>query len=308
MPRTAITLFLAASWLSFAPAAPAQDIPDSLRQGLAMQIALERAGFSAGVIDGKCGWKATFAIHEFQLSRNIPATGQPDDATRAALNLDPAGVLAMYRVQQSDYDQLGPVPRKWADKAELDHLGYPSLDEELAEQFHCTRGLLATLNPGKNVAHLKVGESLVIPNLGSLTISRGARVEISLSKKCVRVLAADGRPVGLFFCSVAKHKEKLPSGSARVVTIVNNPTYRFDPRMYPEVKSVHEALLIPPGPRNPVGLCWIGLNKPGYGMHGTPNAELIGKTGSHGCFRLANWDAVRLGKMIRVGTTVTFLK
>ncbi len=307
MPRKAITLLFVAAWLVFAPAGAAQTIPDSLRQGLSWQIALERAGFSPGVIDGKCAWKTGLALHEFQLSRNLPVTGQPDDATRAALGVDPSNVLAMYCVQQSDLDKLGPVPKKWVDKADMDYLGYPSLDEELAEQFHCTRGLLATLNPGKNVAHLAVGQSLVIPNLGNISVTRGDKVEISLSKKYVRVLSADGRPVGLFFCSVAKHREKLPSGTARVVTIVNNPTYRFDPRMYPEVKSVHVKLLIPPGPRNPVGLCWIGLNKPGYGMHGTPNAEMIGKTGSHGCFRLANWDAVRLGKMIRVGTPVVFL-
>jgi lipoprotein-anchoring transpeptidase ErfK/SrfK len=278
-----------------------------MRQGLAWQIALERSGFSPGVIDGRCGWKTNLATHEFQLSRNLPATGQLDDVTRSALGVDPSNTLAMYRVQQSDFDRLGPVPKKWVDKADLDYLGYPSLDEELAEQFHCSRGLLATLNPGKSIAGLKVGDSIAIPNLGNLTVNRGDKVEISLSRKYVRVLAADGRPVGLFYCSVAKHKEKLPSGSARVVTIVNNPTYRFDPRMYPEVTTVHEKLLIPPGPRNPVGLCWIGLNKPGYGMHGTPNAEMIGKTGSHGCFRLANWDAVRLGKMIRVGTPVIFL-
>ena len=66
-------------------------------------------------------------------------------------------------------------------------------------------------------------------------------------------------------------------------------------------------LLIPAGPRNPVGLAWISLSLPGYGMHGTPHPEQIGKTGSHGCFRLANWDAQRLAKMVRPGVGITFV-
>jgi len=112
--------------------------------------------------------------------------------------------------------------------------------------------------------------------------------------------------VGLFHCSIAADKARLPSGQASVIVISENPAYTFDPKMWPEVKDVTQKLTIPPGPRNPVGLCWIGLSLPGYGMHGTPMPEMIGKTGSHGCFRLTNWDALRLAKMVRVGTPVRF--
>ncbi len=90
--------------------------------------------------------------------------------------------------------------------------------------------------------------------------------------------------------------------------VTHNPTYQFDPAMWPEVKTVRETLLIPPGPKNPVGVCWIALSLRGYGIHGTPNPELIGKTGSHGCFRLTNWDATRLGNMIKAGTPVKFVQ
>jgi lipoprotein-anchoring transpeptidase ErfK/SrfK len=116
--------------------------------------------------------------------------------------------------------------------------------------------------------------------------------------------------------NVAKATVRRPSGrrvnvpglpSAHSVTgITENPAYRFDPSMWPEVKGGKSALIIPPGPRNPVGLCWIALSLSGYGIHGSPAPEMIGKTGSHGCFRLTNWDAVRLGRMIKPGTPVTF--
>jgi hypothetical protein len=131
-------------------------------------------------------------------------------------------------------------------------------------------------------------------------------MEIDLSEKIVRVLDRERKLIGLFHCSIAKDREKLPSGSASVVVITENPKYTFDPKMWPEVKGVDRKLLIPPGPRNPVGRCWIGLSLPGYGIHGSPNPEMIGKTGSHGCFRLTNWDALRLAGMIRVGTRVRF--
>jgi len=121
------------------------------------------------------------------------------------------------------------------------------------------------------------------------------------------VLNRQRQLVALLHCSIAKHRDKLPSGDASVVVITENPTYTFDPKMWPEVKGVDRKLLIPAGPRNPVGRCWIGLSLPGYGIHGSPNPELIGKTGSHGCFRLSNWDALRLARMIRVGTKVHFV-
>jgi lipoprotein-anchoring transpeptidase ErfK/SrfK len=93
-----------------------------------------------------------------------------------------------------------------------------------------------------------------------------------------------------------------------VVGVTSNPAYSFDPAMWPEVNNVTQKLLIPPGPRNPVGVCWIALSLPGYGIHGTPTPEMIGKTGSHGCFRLTNWDATRLGGMVEAGIGVEFVK
>jgi lipoprotein-anchoring transpeptidase ErfK/SrfK len=56
-----------------------------------------------------------------------------------------------------------------------------------------------------------------------------------------------------------------------------------------------------------VGLVWIDLTAPSYGIHGTPAPEKIGKTESHGCIRLTNWDALDLAGMVHRGTVVDFV-
>jgi lipoprotein-anchoring transpeptidase ErfK/SrfK len=129
-------------------------------------------------------------------------------------------------------------------------------------------------------------------------------VRVNLAEKTIRVYDKTGQQLCLFHCSVAKDKEKLPARDAKIEAIVPNPNYTFNPKYWPEVHNVDRVLIIPPGPRNPVGVMWIQLDLPGYGMHGNPKPELIGKTGSHGCFRLTNWDAVRYASFVRVGMTV----
>jgi len=279
------------------------------RTQLAWQIALDRVGFSGGIIDGKIGPKTRLATREFQRAQGLPATGRLDAPTSEALGADPQKAVGIYTVQAADLAALGPVPKTWPEKSKLARLAYPSLDELLAEKFHCSRALLSRLNPGKEIAQLKAGETIQAPAVAeSPPIARAEALDVSLGEKAIRARGKAGEVVGLFHCSIAADKDRLPSGTATVVVISENPAYTFDPRMWPEVKDVAQKLTIPPGPRNPVGLCWIGLSLPGYGMHGTPMPEMIGKTGSHGCFRLTNWDALRLAKMIRVGTPVSFSK
>jgi lipoprotein-anchoring transpeptidase ErfK/SrfK len=279
------------------PAAPADS---SLR--LAWQIALDREGFSPGLIDGNPGKKTAMATAEFQRSRGLTATGTLDDATAASLGVNPAAALASYTVTASDLEQVGSVPRSWSAKSRLSRLGYESLDWVLAEKFHCTRALLASLNRAKTIGSLKPGDTITVPATGQPNMRQADRLEISLGEKAIRAYSGQ-TCVGLFHCSIAASPSKRPIGATRVAWITENPSYMFDPAMYPEARE-KSKLLIPPGPRNPVGLCWIGLARSGYGIHGTPNPELIGKTGSHGCFRLANWDAIRLGRMLRAGAAV----
>ncbi len=292
----------------YAPQATGQSTDDELRRNLAWQIALERVGFSPGLIDGKIGRKTEIATREFQRVRGLPITGTLDSATTTALRVDAERVLDRYTIQPSDPRQIGDVPKCWQAKSKLARLKYESLAELVAEKFHCTRGLLATLNPSVPLERLAPGDTLTVPRVADTSAATAARLDVDLSEKIIRVRNASDELIALFHCSVAADKANLPSGTARVISVTDEPTYTFDPKMWPEVKGVKEKLLIPPGPRNPVGLCWVGLSLPGYGIHGTPNPELIGKTGSHGCIRLTNWDAQRLGRMVRSGTPVRFVR
>jgi len=279
-----------------------------LRQIIAWQVALDHVGFSPGLIDGSIGTKTRLATIEFQRVHGLPQTGQLDPATAAALKTDPENVIGRYTIEPSDLEEIGPVPKGWVAKSQLKRLGHESLDEVLAEKFHCTRGLLATLNPSKAIDALKSGDKVVVPIFPvPVGDPKAAYIEVNLVQKVIRVIDENQKLAALFYCSVAADKARLPAHDGRVICVVQDPWYTFDPEMWKEVKEpVPGKLQIPPGPRNPVGRCWIGLSLPGYGMHGTPNPELIGKTGSHGCFRLANWDAQRLSNMVRVGTPVKF--
>ncbi|MBI1824784.1 MAG: murein L,D-transpeptidase [Planctomycetes bacterium] len=279
----------------------------SLKQALAVQIALERVGYSPGVIDGTLGRKTKIALAEFQRVHHLPETGSPDAATNEALRVDPSDSVTDYRVTTSDVTAVGPSPEKWLEKSKLKYLGYDSVEAAIAEKFHCSRGLLRCLNPGRNLTKLSDGESIVVPNISCEPAHAAQHLEIDLGEKIIRVYDSQRRLAAIFHCSIAKKKEKLPSGETKIDVVSENPTYLFDPKMWPEVKDVKQKILIPHGPRNPVGLCWMGLKLPGYGIHGSPNPELIGKTGSHGCFRLTNWDALRLAKMVHVGTKVSFI-
>ncbi len=308
--RRLAVMVLTVSTAWFAPATLiAAETESALRQKIAWQVALDAVGFSPGLIDGRIGPKTRLATREFQRVRGLEITGQLDQATSDALGVDPDHVIGRYTIQPADLAEIGPAPKSWLARSELKRLGHESLETVLAEKFHCARHLLATLNPGKNIKRLKAGEKIVVPVICEPSGShRAACVEINLAEKVIRVVDSGRQLVALFHCSVARSKSRLPAGEAAVISAVADPTYTFDPKMWPEVKEkIPRKLTIPPGPRNPVGRSWIGLSLPGYGIHGTPDPELIGKTGSHGCIRLANWDAVRLSKMVRIGTPVRFI-
>lgn len=297
-------------------------MPPTMLDTVGWQAALDRAGFSPGIIDGIMGPKTRMGLRTFQEFNGLPVTDLPDDATLAGLGAFKAPALRRYVLTKADAAAVGPHPTKWLARSKLDRLAYQSLAVLAAERGHCTRKLLALLNPRVNLDRLKPGDAIIFPNVASPSWLRGGRdasdstdsngaaawVEVDFRLKMIRVIDEAGRVGALFHCSIARDRSNLPGGPCLVKTIAMNPTYTFDPAKWPEVKDVNRRLLIPPGPRNPVGVCWIGLSLAGYGIHGTPKPELIGKTGSHGCIRLTNWDAVRLSRIVRVGTKVRFIQ
>lgn len=290
-------------------AVSAQETESGLRRSIAWQVALENIGFSPGLIDGNPGRKTRIATWEFQRVKGLPRTGELDKATAEALKLDLDGAIVHYTVQPENHKDIEPVPHSWVAKSKMNFLGYDNLEECLAERCHCTRGLLRQLNPGKNLNSLKVGDRFIGPAVAVPDKPpQAGSLEVNLNDKIIRVIDRDKQLAALFHCSIPASKAKLPSGSAEVEFVAPDPEYTFDPKMWPEVsEKITSKLTIPPGPRNPVGRCWIQLTLPGVGMHGTPNPEMIGKTGSHGCFRLTNWDALRLARMVKAGTPVKFV-
>ncbi|MGH7131912.1 MAG: L,D-transpeptidase family protein [Phycisphaerales bacterium] len=275
-----------------------------------LQTILARSGFSPGLIDGKPGRKTKIALEHFQRAHELTITGAADEPTLAAL----AGADKLvttdtwtrpYRITEADVALItGPIPTDWNERATLTRSGYADLQELLAERGWCSTDLVATLNPGVALGELKAGDEVILPDVQAKPLPRLARIEIDLTEKLVLGFDAKDTQVMLVHCSIARLAEKRPAGELHVSVVAMDPEYTFDPKDWPEVDNVSTRLRIAPGPRNPVGMAWVGLDKPGYGMHGTVRPQDIGKTGSHGCFRLANWDAVRLAKAVKVGTPV----
>jgi len=285
-----------------------KQLAPTVRKVIIWQAALDRAGFSPGIIDGRIGPKTRAGLRAFQKAAGLPVTGKFDSATGRGLGIDTVRPLVRYVLTDADAALVGACPNDWVAKSKARWLGFESPAAVASFRGHCSRKLLAELNAGTRLEKLKAGDALVLPNVAIDGKTPKARsVRIDFGTKTIVAFDRRGRPVALFHCSIARQKRHRPSGPCKVASITLRPKYLFKPESWPEVKGVHRRLVIPPGPRNPVGLCWIGLSIRGYGIHGTPQTELIGWTGSHGCFRLSNWDALRLATILRVGVPVRFI-
>ena len=210
----------------------------------------------------------------------------------------------------SEQDVKGPfaktIPRDLEKMARLGHLSYTSPLELLGEKFHVDPSLLKLLNPGKRFD--QAGSSIRVPNVGERDRSgRVAKIEVDKSARDLRALAENGELIAFYPASIGSEEKPAPSGQFKVRRIAHDPAYHYDPKF--KFKGVHakHKLTIAPGPNNPVGVVWIDLTRDSYGIHGTPDPERIGKTYSHGCIRLTNWDALDLAKRVRKGTPVDFV-
>ena len=283
------------------------DFPRSVRDVFEAQVALARRAISPGSIDAALGSQTREAISVFQELQNLPVTGRLDTNTRPALTLA-APLLTTYTVTANDLARLQPLGKTWLAKSQQTALDYETELELVAEKSHSHPLLIEKLNPEVNWTNVTAGTILKIPDVNYPAPSnKAAFVVIHLSEKFLEAFDADTNLLAHFPCSIAAHVEKRPVGELHVAVIAPHPNYTFDPEVFPEspeAQAIGRKLILPPGPNNPVGVAWIGLDKPGYGMHGTPAPEQVGRTESHGCFRLANWDAEFLSKLVWVGIPV----
>jgi lipoprotein-anchoring transpeptidase ErfK/SrfK len=274
---------------------------------LELQVELHRRGFSCGSIDGVAGWQTAAALGAFQRWAGISDTGSLNAATEGLLrSADPA--LGEYTFTAIELAGVHPVPGTWLEKSQMPVLGYASALELAAERFHAHPNLIRKLNPETNWTAVLPGLKIVVPAVDQVAVNGiAAEIVIKLNTNELEVFDQGGRVIAHFPVSIARMVEKRPVGDLYVTVVIPNPDYTFDPDLFPETaegKTLGQKLSIPPGPNNPVGLAWIGLDLPGYGIHGTPEPENVGRTESHGCFRLANWDVLTLVGLVRVGLPV----
>ena len=286
---------------------PPTGFPRPVRDGFEAQVALARAVISPGSIDGAVGGQTRAALAAFQRRQGLPETGTLDAGTRSALNLDEPP-LTDYTVTAEDVGRLQPVGKTWLEKSRQSALDYETILELVSERSHANPLLVRKLNPAVDWERAGIGTVVRVPNVVyPAPEEQAAWVEIHLARKCLEAFGTESNLLAHFPCSIAAKVEKRPVGELHVTVVIPHPNYTFDPAVFtesPEAQAVGHKLVIPPGPNNPVGVAWIGLDRPGYGMHGTPIPEQVGRTESHGCFRLANWDAEYLLKLAWVGMPV----
>lgn len=274
-----------------------------------LQILLDRAQFSPGQIDGKLGENAQKALKAFaeQNGLSVDKTIAPELWDR--LNAASEGpALVEYKI--TDADVKGPflkkLPAKLDDMKPLEALSYTSPLEGLAEKFHMSEELLKALNPGRPFD--KVGETIAVANVPARReLPRIGRIEIDKTRATLKAYEASGRLVAFYPASIGSPDRPTPTGTLKVTGTNEQPTYHYNPEYkFKSVKS-KKPFDIKPGPNNPVGAYWIGLSAQGYGIHGTAEPDRVGKSASHGCIRLTNWDARALGENVKRGTPVVFL-
>jgi lipoprotein-anchoring transpeptidase ErfK/SrfK len=284
-----------------------EPFPIDAERALELQIALARRGISTGPVDGLWGSQTRAAVAAFQRQQRLPDTGVPDDTTLARLG-STTPLLSSYRVTSGDLARLRPLGRTWLAKSQQDRLEYETVLELVAERCQAHPNLLRRLNPSLDWTRVAPGAEVTVPKLDPPPVTtKAASVRISLGGRCLQVFDSAGNLVAYFPCSIGRTASKWPVGRREVKILIPYPDYTFNPEVFPESEEgrlLGRKLVLPPGPNNPVGTAWIGLDKPGYGIHGTPIPELVGRTGSHGCFRLANWNAELLLKLAWVGLPV----
>lgn len=291
-----------------------------------VQVALDRAQFRPGKIDGLGGEFTQKALDRYNAARG-QAVGTPPEG---------AETFREYTVTEQDLSQVGKQADTPAAQEKLKAMLYANLWELVAEKFHCDEDFLRELNPSLKDAGLKAGAVLKVPDVVPFDV---AAVQADADKKAAEAKARKENPtpapeasstppaaprhhivllreprilevyegdklVASFPCTPGSEDTPVPEGQLKVKAIAPMPYYRWDKSVLETGVKSDTSYNLPPGPNNPVGIVWIALDRPSIGMHGTTSPDQIGRNQSHGCIRLSNWDADVLRKLTEKGTIV----
>ncbi len=273
----------------------------------ALEVFLARQGISPGAIDGRMGANVTKAIYAYQQMTGQTLDPNNTDAILEQLRMSGGMPIVNYTITAAD--AAGPyvasIPEDYAAKAQMPSLGYTSTTEMLAERFHMDEGYLKELNPG--VDFTVPGTTIKVVNTGASKTGTVAKILADKGRKQVFAYDANGTLIAAYPASIGSADTPSPSGTVTVERVAFNPGYTYNPKINFKQGANDKVLDIPPGPNGPVGTVWMALSKPTYGIHGTPDPSRIGKSQSHGCVRLTNWDATELAKMVKPGVVVEFV-
>ncbi|MBP0481263.1 L,D-transpeptidase family protein [Sagittula salina] len=267
-----------------------------------VQVLLDRAGISPGVIDGYKGGMSESALRGFEEREGLPVDGVMDADVWALLGT--ATVLTDYAITEEDAANLTDrIPDNVRDKAAMKELGYTRVTERLAERFHMDEDVLQQLNPD---ATFSAGEVIMVADPGVPMQGEAARIEVRKGARRAAIFDAAGTMIANYPVAIGSDDTPSPVGTVEVTAVALDPTYSYNPKVNFEADGVKEFLTLPPGPNGPVGSVWIDLSKPTYGLHGTDTPAKLFQHRSHGCVRFSNWDAHELAHMVKPGVAVEF--
>jgi peptidoglycan hydrolase-like protein with peptidoglycan-binding domain len=320
------TLKPSGDWV--APGTPGSSVKGELFHA---QVLLDMA-------DGHAGSSFTEATRGFQEANGLQPSGKLDGPTRSALLRQnrPSTVMVTLTTDDVGGPFTFPFPKKYEDQAKLPALGYRNMLEKLAERYHTTPETIVALNgPDKAIG---VGKELRLPSvipasrdyagandkqsqlLAALNVNgqepQGDYIVVDKSEGLLKVYKGafpansdriDGQLVAQFPVTTGSSHDPLPLGDWKTTTYSFLPPFNFQPDLFWDVSDDKAEQKLAPGPNGPVGVAWLDLNKEHYGIHGTSEPQTIGKTQSHGCLRLTNWDVMRLSLMLKPGFQAKFV-